>query len=273
MKRLVTLCALMLLCGTSAWADVTITQTMTVEGKMGAAMGGMMPTLVTRIKGLMSRTDIDVKEMSMATITDLTVPQFIILNTATRTAQVMGPDSAPFAQSPAALPKMDFTFKPTGRTQVIEGVPCEEHAFTMSANMAEMGPPGQMPPEAVAAMKDVRMAMTGSVWIATSGPGVSDYVRFQKAATDAKMIAALTGVALTPAGRGSLEELMAATAAAPGLPYLTEMTMTFEGTGKAVEMMRMMGPIQMTQRTTKVSTEPIADALFKVPDGYTLEKF
>jgi hypothetical protein len=274
MKRFVTICALLLLCGTPALADVTITQTMTVEGKMGAMMGGAtggaMPTLVTRIKGLMSRTDVEMKDMSMATITDLTVPQFIILNAATRTAQIMGPGSASFAHSAAVLPKMDFTFKPSGRTQVIDGVRCEEHAFTMSANMAEMAPAGQMPPEAMAAMRDVRMAMKGSVWIATSGPGVADYVRFQKAATDAKMLAALTGV--TPGGRGSLDQLMTAAAAAPGLPYLTEMTMEFEGTGKAVEMMRMMGPIEMTQRTTKVSTEPIADAMFKVPDGYTIEK-
>lgn len=270
MKRFAMLSALVLLCAAPVRADVTIRQTMTMEGKMAAAMGGMTPQMVTRIKGLRSRTDVDAAGQTMATITDLTVPQLIILNAATRTAQVVGPGASQLPGAPAAMPKMDFTFKSTGRTQVIEGARCEEHVFTMRADMSEMGSPGQMPPEAMAAMKDVHMAMTGSVWIATSGPGVADYVRFQKAATDAKMIAALTGV--TPGQPGGLDRLMTTAAMAPGLPYLAEITMEFEGTGKAVEMMRMMGPITMTQRTTAVSTDPVPDDMFKVPEGYTVEK-
>jgi hypothetical protein len=207
----------------------------------------------------------------MASITDLTVPQFVLLNAATRTAQIFGPGAQSFPQKGVALPKVNVSFNATGRTQVIEGARCEEHAFTMTADMAEMGGPGQMPPEVVTAMKDVRMAMSGSVWIATSGPGVADYVTFQKAATDAKMLAAMTGIAAGQQG-GGLDRLMAAAASAPGLPYLTEITMSFEGTGKAVEMMKMMGPITMAQRTTSVSTEPIPEEMFRVPDGYRVEK-
>jgi hypothetical protein len=271
MKRLAALCVLVLLYVAPAEADVTITQTMTMEGKMAAAMGGATPQMVTRIKGMMSRTDIDVMGQSMASITDLTVPQFVLLNAATRTAQIFGPAAQPLPGKDVAFPKVDGSFKATGRKQVIEGANCEEHMFTMTADMAEMGAPGQMPAEAAAAMQDVRIAMNGSVWIATSGPGVAEYVRFQKAATDSKMLAAMTGI---PAGQqgGGMERLMAAAAAAPGLPYLTEITMSFEGTGKAVEMMKMMGPITMTQRTTSVSTDPIPDELFKVPEGYTVEK-
>lgn len=271
MTRLVALFTIGLLCAAPATADVTLTQTMTMEGKMAAAMGGATPRMVTRIKGMMSRTDIEVMGQSMASITDLTVPQFVLLNAATRTAQIFGPGSQSLPGAPVALPKMDVSFKPTGRTQVIEGAKCEEHAFTMNVNMAEMGAPGQMPPDAAAAMKDVRMAMSGSVWVATSGPGVADYVRFQKAAGDSKMIAALTGIAPGQQG-GGLDRLMAAAAAAPGLPYLTEITMSFDGTGKAVEMMKQMGPIMMTHRTTSVSTEPIPAEMFKVPEGYTVEK-
>jgi hypothetical protein len=270
MTRVAVICVLVLVCAVPAGADVTIRQTVTMEGKMAAAMGGMTPQMVTRIKGLRSRTDVEAAGQTMATITDLTVPQFVILNAATRTAQVMGPGASPFAAAPAAMPEMDFTFTSTGRTQVIQGARCEEQVFTVRANMEEMGPPGQMPPEAMAAMKDVRMAITGSVWVATSGPGVADYVRFQKAANDAKMVAALTGV--TPGQRGGLDQLLTAAAVAPGLPYLAEITMEFEGTGKAVEMMRMMGPITMIHRTTAVTTDPLPDDLFEVPEGYTVER-
>jgi len=269
MPRLVTLLAMLLLCAGPAAADVTVTQTMTIEGTMAPMMGGAAPRMVTRIKGLQSRTDVEVMNQTIATITDLARQQVIILNGASRTAQIVKPGALPETGAPVTMPKLDLSFKATGRSQVIEGARCDEHAFTMSINMAEAGASGQMPPEVAAAMKDVRMAMTGSVWIATSGPGVEDYVRFQKAATDAKMIAALTG--MKPGAQpGGLEQLMAASSAAPGLPYLSEMTMVFEGTGKMVEMMKQMGPIKMTQRTTAVSTDALPDDLFQVPGDYKL---
>ena len=40
-------------------ADVTLVQTMTMEGAAAPMMGGQMPTMTTRIKGMKSRTDID----------------------------------------------------------------------------------------------------------------------------------------------------------------------------------------------------------------------
>lgn len=272
MTRILIMSAVVLLCAAPVRADVTITQTMSVEGGMAKMMGGMTPRMVTRIKGLVSRMEVEVMGRTMATITDLGKGQFIMLDGASRTAQVFGAGGAapPGAAGPAAMPKIDMSFKATGQSRVIEGAQCDEHTFTMAMNMAEAGASSQMPAEAVAAMKDVRMAMAGSVWIATSGPGVADYVRFQKAA-DANVMGALMGMkpGQSPAG---MEQLMAASAAAPGMPYLTEMTMTFEGSGKLVEMMKGMGPIQMTHRITAVSTDPVPDEMFQIPEGYTIEK-
>lgn len=270
MTRFVPLLAMVLLCAAPAHADVTVTQTITIEGPMAQMMTGGAPRMVTHIKGLQSRTNVEVMNQTIATITDLATQQVIFLNGATRTAQVVMPGTRPAPGAPpVTMPKIAMSFKSTGRTQEIEGARCEEHAFTMTMNMAEAGASGQMPPEALAAMKDVRMAMSGSVWIATSGPGVADYVRFQKLATDANMVAALTG--MQPGGQpGGLEQLIAASSAAPGLPYLSEMTMTFEGSGKMVEMMKQMGPIKMTQRTTAVSTDALSDDLFQVPGDYKM---
>jgi hypothetical protein len=271
MKRVLTVAALVVLCAAPAGADVTITQTITVEGGMAAMAAGMMPHMVTRIKGMASRMDVDTKGQSLVTIMDLATKQLIVLNSATRTAQIMTPGATAVPGAPVTLPKFDMTVKSTGRSRVIEGAQCEEHAFTMAMSMAEIGASASMPPEAAAAMKDVRMAMTGSLWIATSGPGVADYVRFQKAATDANMVAAFTGVAPGQQAVG-LDQLFAASSAAAGLPYLTEMTMTFEGTGKMVDMMKAMGPIRMTHQISSVSTDPIPDAMFELPEGYTVEK-
>lgn len=271
MTRFLTTIAVVLLCAAPAGADVTLTQTMTVEGGPAAMMGGMTPRMVTRIKDLASRTDIDAMGHTMVAITDLTAPRMVVLDGATKTAQVFDPGSPAIpGGGQVTLPEIDMTFKPTGRSRVIEGASCDEHVFTMSMNMGEMGA-GKMPPEAVSAMKDVRMAMSGSVWIAASGPGVADYVRFQKAASDAKMVAVLAGV--VPGGQtGGLDRLMAAASAAPGLPYLTEMTMTFEGSGKVVEMMKQMGPIRMSQRISEISTDSIPAAMFEVPDDYKVVK-
>ena len=119
-------------------------------------------------------------------------------------------------------------------------------------------------------MKDVRLSVSGSVWVATEGPAVAEYLAFHKGAADLNLIAAITGM---PPGRsGGLESLMNAASAAPGLPYLTEMTMTFEGTGKVVDMMKVMGPMKMTQRVVSVSTDPVADDMFVVPEGYQIVK-
>ena len=272
MTRFRTVIAVVLLCAAPLEADVTVTQTMTIEGGMAAMMGNAMPRMVTRIKRLASRTDVEVMDQTIATIADLAAPQLIVMNSATRTAQIFDAGSPALSgASPGAVPKVDMTFTRTGQSRVIDGAQCEEHTFTMSLNMADMGAQAPMPSEATSAMKDVRMAMSGSVWIATSGPGVADYVSFQKAAADANMIAALTGI--RPGQQsGGLDRLIAAASAAPGLPYLTEMTISFEGSGKVVEMMKQVGAIKLTQRITSVSTDPIPDEMFSVPVEYKIVK-
>jgi hypothetical protein len=135
--------------------------------------------------------------------------------------------------------------------------------------MAEMGGQ-QMPPEAAAMMKDVNMAMSGSVWTAKSAPGAAEYSAYTQAALKSGIFAAMSGL---PAGTsGGMDKLMAAAASAPGVPYLTEITMTMEGSGPMAEAMKNMGPMKMVQKLTSISTDSVSDDLFKVPEGYTVEK-
>jgi hypothetical protein len=69
-----------------------------------------------------------------------------------------------------------------------------------------------------------------------------------------------------------MDKVMKAMSSLDGMSYLTEMTMTVEGTGQMADMMKQMGAMKITTRTTSVKTEAVSDDLFKVPEGYTITK-
>jgi hypothetical protein len=187
-------------------------------------MGGVKPmVLVTRVKGTKSRADMDMMDVKLSTLTDVGKKEVILLNHTDKTAQVVSATSTlPAPQVP--MPSIDVTVKPTGQSKAIDGNACDEHAFTMTIGMAEMS---GMPPEAAAAMKDLRILMSGSVWVAKAAPGAAEYAAFQKAAADAKMMDAITGTLGAGQRMGGLDKVMGALTSVTGIPYLMEMTMTF----------------------------------------------
>ncbi len=270
MRKCLAVCAIAVLAWVPLRADVTIVMTTTMEGKAAAMMGGQLPKMTQRIKGMKSRTDIEVMGQTTVAITDLVEKRVVLLQSQAKTAQIVTPASA--AAGASALPKLDadISFKPTGKTQAIDGMACDEFTFTMKFAMAEMAPQGQMPPEAAAMMKDVYMAMQGSMWVAKSAPGASELMAFNKAAVASNLVAAISG--MKPGESGGMDKLLAATASAPGVPYLTEITMTFEGTGPVVDQMKMMGPMKIIQKASSISTDAIADDIFRIPEGYTVTK-
>jgi hypothetical protein len=69
-----------------------------------------------------------------------------------------------------------------------------------------------------------------------------------------------------------LEGLITGFAEAPGIPYLTELTMVMEGSGKIVEFMKQMGEMKIISRVTSVSTDGLDDTVFAVPEGYKIVK-
>jgi hypothetical protein len=250
-------------------ADITVKQRITVEGGAAAMMpADALPTITMRIKGTKARTDIEAGGQTVTAITDLELKQVIMLMPGSTVAQMITPQSVAAGGAPLAMPEMSVSLKPTGKSQTIEGMSCDEHAFTMTLNMASALGQGQLAPEAAAAMKDVNMAMNGSIWIAKSAPGAAEWMAFNKAALDSKLLSAISGVGSQP----GMDKLLEASATAAGIPYLTEMTMRVEGSGPMVEAMKQMGDMKMTQKISAVSTDPIADDLFKLPAGYTVEK-
>jgi hypothetical protein len=250
-------------------ADVMLVQTMTIEGAAAAMMGnGKMPRMTMRIKGQKSRADIEVGGQTITAIADLAAKQVILLNSASKTATVT---TAEALGAGAPVPKIDVSFKPTGNKQVIEGQQCEEHAIRIQLSMAE-ATGSQLPPEAVAMMKDVQMIMDGSIWVAPAAPGSAEYAAFNKAAMQSNLFAAVIGMAGGGKSAAGLDKLMEAAATATGLPYRTDINMRFEGSGPMVDAMKEMGPIRMIQQTVSVSTDPIADAMFEVPADYKTTK-
>jgi hypothetical protein len=270
MRKAFLACAFVAVCLAPLRADITTVQVMTMEGAAAGMMQpGQLPKITQRIKGMKARTEVEAMGQTTVAITDLTQKQVILLQPGTKVAQVFSPGSVAAGGKAVAVPDMDVSFKATGKSQTIDGQQCDEHTFAMKLSMADMAG-GQLPPEAAAAMKDVVMIMNGSMWVAKSAPGAAEVAAFNKAAVSSNLLSAISG--MQPGQTGGMDKMMAAVASAPGVPYLTEITMTVEGSGPMVEAMSKMGPIKMVQKTSSVSTAAIADDLFRIPEGYTIEK-
>ena len=280
MKRWLSTFAMFAVCSAVVRADITIVQTMTVEGGMAAMSGqAIAPKTTTRIKGLKARTDMDMPgvNMSMSTIADLVAKQMIILRHDQKTAQVIiAPNASTTATTATTTAppiggtvKMDVSVTPTGKSQVIDGFKCDEFTFTTTMNMSEVGGPN-LPPEAVAMMKGMSMVMKGSMWVTKEAPGGAEYLAYNKALASADLNAAAAG--MSGINMPGLDNMTKAMASVNGLAYMTEMTMKIEGTGQMAEMMRQMGDMKITSKTNSISVETIAEDQFKVPAGYTTVK-
>jgi hypothetical protein len=268
MRRSFATLAIVSILSISLGADVTVTSTTTMQGPAAQAMGGQQPTMVMRIKGNKARAEMSMMGQSFISITDLDAKQIIMLQPAQKTAQVFTSASKPSGDA-VTIPKIDATVTPTGKSQTINGINCDEYTIKMSMNMAEMRSP-QMPPEAAEMMKDVRMLFNGSVWVAKSGPGVAEFVAFQRASAKASLtdiLGKMPGVS-----SGGLDRVMAAMTSIDGMPYLMDLNMTFEGTGQMVEMMKQMGGMSMTNKVTEVSTSAISDDQFTIPADFKIVK-
>lgn len=274
MKRWFSTAAAILFFSAALRADITLVQTTTIEGGMAqmAAQAGqnISPTITTKIKGSKMRTDVVSGPINMSTILDIATKQMIILRADQKTATIVAPPAAPATPAAQQGPSIGASVKPTGKSQTIDGVKCDEYTFTTTVDMSTMGGGPQTPPEAAAMMKGVKIVVSGSMWMAKDAPGAEEYMAFQKtlAASDmASAASAMSGMSIP-----GMREAMKAMASANGLTYLNESTVTFEGEGQMVDMMKQMGPMKVTSKVSSISTDAISDDLFKVPEGYTVIK-
>lgn len=281
MKRCATaLTLLMLIVPAVLRADVTVTSTITITGPVAAMLGGNNPQMTMRVKGSRARMDIDMMGQKMSNIIDIAAKQITMLMHAQKTAQVMDAQQL-VSRMPSAeqMPKMDGKIEPTGQTQEINGQRCSEFRYSVSldmsnvaANFGAAGGTAQMPAGANEMFKDLKMIMSGSLWVSKEGPGVAEYLAFTKEAQQ-------NLISLSPFGRGAglggapgMEDMMRVFSQVDGLTHLAEVEMTFEGNNPMVDMMKSMGTMKMTTRVVELSTQPLADDLFQVPADYTVTK-
>jgi len=277
MKRWSATLLVLAVCSAVVHADVTIVQKTTVEGGAAAMAGASMPspTLTSRIKGSKGRMDMDMGNSAMptnmSTIVDTTAKQVILLDHNQKTAKVSaGAAPAPAAGTPSVA--MDAAVTPTGKSQTIDGMKCDEYTFTSSMSMGEMSG-ANVPPEAAAMMQGITLVMKGSIWIAKDAPGAAEYRSYQKSMASADLSSAAMGA--TGVSMPGMEKLTKAMTTVDGLPVLTEMTMNVNGPAgdQRVEMMKqVMGDMKVTTKVTSVKTDTIADDVFQVPQGYQVVK-
>ena len=270
-KRWLATLVVFALCSAAVRADVTVVQTTTMEGGLAAMTGsgaGLSPKITTRVKGLKSRTDLELPPtINASSITDLVAKQLIVLQHDQKAAQTV--DAAtPAAPAPMTV-KIDGTAAPSGKSQVIDGLKCDEYTFTTTMSLAEVAG-GQLPPEAVEMTKGLSVAMKGSTWAKTA-PGAAEYTAYQKALAKSDLAGASTkvsGIKLP-----GMDKMIQAMSSVDGVAYLTVMDLTVEGAGQLADMMRqMIGTTKVTIKVTSLSAEAIGDDLFKVPEGYTVVK-
>jgi len=140
----------------------------------------------------------------------------------------------------------------TGETKTIAGMNCDGYTISVTMPM-NMG--GQ----------SVTMTMGGPSWSAKDAPGVEDFFGFMKQASDAGMFL----VNPSQRGQAGAGELMRKMAEA-GLPCASDLEVGMAGGGEMAAMMSQMGKSTMSSETVSVTAGALDEALFAIPDGYTV---
>lgn len=247
MKRFGLALVVLLFLGLPAHADVTLTMSMTVSAGP-TAMNGQ---LVASIKGARFRSDVKGMNQDASVLIDPATKQQVVLNHLTRQVQTVNPGQA-MAGMPMTFGDAKVSVTPLGQTRQILGRTC--HGFNV-----EIATPMTMGGETLT------MRMTGPVWLAKDGPGIEEYKAAQKALAD-------SGLSMSPLAQGPQAKGMAEVAKAladAGMMMEQEVRMTVEGTGQLAQMMGQMGNATMLMKVTAISTDPIPDARFAIPEGYT----
>ena len=248
MKRAAVTLLVLLVCTVSpASADLGMTMTMSMNAG-GMAINGQMET---RTKAQKMRSDIKMMQQDMSIIFDAAARQVWTINHGTK--EITSTDPAALAgQFPVAFGEAAVSMKPTGQTKEFLGRSCQGYALEMTV-------PINVGQEAIT------MRMSGTIWIADKGPGVEEYKALTKAASDSGFSTAF--MAQGPTAKGMIE--MQRAMAEAGIPLSQEFQMTMEGTGQAAAALAQVGNMTMVTTVTALTTGPIADEIFALPEGYT----
>jgi hypothetical protein len=244
------------LCGAlvaPAFADVKITATMSGKG-MGMAGTGES---VTYIKGSKMRSDSSIAGNQTATIVDVGAQKMIVLNMKKQEAEIY--DLSQLSrdlESKVDMSAAKVSMTANGQTKEILGRQTAGYdvAITMPMAMGEM---------------KMDIVLSGPVFVAKDAPGAADYTTFYKTAAEKGMFfSAPQQARANPAQAKSMAAMYKAMADTGGVPYSSDISIKFEGSGPMAAMMSKMGGVTMTTTVTNISTDAIADSTFEVPADF-----
>lgn len=253
---------------TCARADVTITSTMTSRAS-GVDVTG---TSVTFVKGRKLRTDTTIAGRATTTIIDLDARTLVTVDHGARRATRYDMD-AEAAKLSGPVTSMKLTR--TGERRTLLDQPCDGFSVEVTAVSFT----------AFSGHK-TRTTMRGTAWIAAASPGRTEYAAFH-AAVDAKglFLAGVQTVRGDPAMAKALGPLYGAMAR-EGVPYALETTTSVESLGPPDDHVLTGQPVppgaprlpagqrgpsgSSSIAVSAVSTDPIPDATFEVPAGFTV---
>jgi hypothetical protein len=254
MKRMATVALVVIWAwhASPAAADVTLRQ------KTGARSGSAASTAdtVSYIKGAKSRIDQTVGGEQTSIVIDADARTITVLHHQSREAEIFDA-SKPGPGVPPAAGEIKAALTATTQTRQIAGTSCTVHTMRVSSPMA-------------VGSEQVQVVLNGPVCLSRNGPGQADFSGFYKAIAANGLFIGDPRTA-QPAQARALAD-MYRQIADRGVPFATELTMSFEGSGAAAAAAAKMGALVMTTEVVSVSTETLASALFEIPTGYRITK-
>jgi hypothetical protein len=238
-----------------AFADVTLKQKTGGNG-IGVAAAGESTQYV---KGLRLRTDQSIDGKTTSTIIDAVGKRMITLNHEKKEADVY--DMTKLGESLSKMPisEIKTSVTPTGQTRQIAQSTCTVHDIKVEVPMQMGG--GAM-----------SIVMAGPYCLVKNGPGQAEYTAFYRAAAENNFMFGDPRQAKAQPAQAKAMTEMYRKMSELGVPFATEMNITFAGDGPMAAMMSKMGNQSITTEVTSVSTASIADSLFEIPEGYKVNK-
>jgi hypothetical protein len=246
MKRLLFVLAAFVLFASTASADITVTATMSVKAAQMSTEG----TIINFVKGTKFRVDTKIMSQEASLLSDSATGQQWMINHATKQIEPFNPQAV--AAMPMTFGEAKTSVKPNGQTKELMGRQCQGYDVELTVPMTLQG-------------ESITLKLAGPAWIAKDGPGLDEYRKAQAAFASAGLSTSVLGQG--PQGKAMAEAAKALAAAGVVLEQETKMTM--EGSGQMAQMMAQMGSTLLTMKVTAVSTDPIPDSKFTLPEGYT----
>jgi hypothetical protein len=248
MKRVLIVLMALVLFAPAAFADITVTTSVSI---LAAAMNAS-GTMTTYAKGTKLRADSSIAGQNVSVLSDAATKQQWNINHGTKTIEPLNP-----AQAMAALPitfgdpKVSVT--PMSETKEVLGRRCQGFTVDIVIPVTIGG-------------ESVTMKMAGPAWVSKDGAGVAEYRAAQKAFSDVGLSTSPMAQG-GPQGKAMAEATKALTDA--GMVLEQELKMTMEGTGPMAQAIGQAAGATITMKVTAIATDAIPDAKFALPEGYT----